>query len=77
MVTGSHNDHLPDVTEHDAAAILVTATTQAAMGLTLSSDLDRFREENDGFRFSRGRRVTWALYRKLIYEPLERQVRRR
>ena len=46
-------------------------------GPTLSSDLDRFRKENDGFRFSRGRRATWALYRKLIYQPLERVVRRR
>jgi hypothetical protein len=46
-------------------------------GPALMGDLERFREENDGFRFSRRRRAEWALYRKLIYEPLGRAVTRR
>ncbi len=39
-------------------------------GPGLESDVDRFRRENAGFRFSRRRRLAWALYRKVVYEPM-------
>lgn len=45
-------------------------------GPGLAGDLDHFREQNRGFHFSRRRRVTWGLYRKLVYQPLERRSRR-
>lgn len=44
-------------------------------GQGLASDLDHLREQNRDFRFSRRRRLTWGLYRKLVYQPLERGSR--
>ena len=46
-------------------------------GSELSGDVDRFREENDGFRFHRRRRYAWGIYRKFLYQPLETAIRHR
>lgn len=45
-------------------------------GPQLSSDLERFRTENEGFRFRTSRRYAWGLYRKFGYEPIEQLIRR-
>lgn len=46
-------------------------------GPELGGDVERFRGKNAGFRFSRSRRYSWALYRKLGYQPLEAIARKR
>ncbi len=45
-------------------------------GSALSGDLERFRAENRGFRFSRRKQYVWSAYRKLVYEPLSTAVGR-
>ncbi len=44
-------------------------------GSSLTTDVARFRGENEGYQFNSARRYAWGLYRKFGYEPIQRGVR--
>jgi hypothetical protein len=65
-----------DLELYDFAANVLFPDYVSRYGADLERDRARFQAERQGFRFSRSRRLAWAVYRKAGYEPVGRAVRR-